>query len=75
MNNLKRVRLPDARGQVGSLFASEIRNYINSSKKPQLILCILPGSDKTAYSIIKKTCCLEFFVPSQVITEKILGLL
>ena len=72
--NDKRVRLPDVRGQnVGSLFANEIKNYMNNCKKPQLVLCILPSNDKTAYSIIKKTCCIEFFVPSQVITEKILG--
>ena len=64
--------MPDSREAPGALFIKEIKYNLQKSK-PQLILCVLPSNDKTAYNSIKRTCCLEADVPSQVVTQKILG--
>jgi len=49
-----------------------IRLHLQESK-PQLIFCLLPSNEKTACDCIKRTYCLEAGVPSQVLTQKILG--
>lgn len=45
---------------------------MNSPNPPELVLCIVPGQDKNVYSSIKKVCCIEYGVPSQVVTSKII---
>lgn len=34
-----------------------------------MFVCIVPNTNKDVYDAIKRTCCLEFAVPSQVITS------
>jgi aubergine-like protein len=67
------IRLPDSRGSLGGLFASVIREKINS-QQPQLVVCIVPNTAKDTYDAIKRTCCIDFGVPSQVVTSNILNM-
>ena len=62
------------------MFVDEIRYHLNydlgfSREKPKFILCIVPTNDKTTYSLIKRTCCIEFCVPSQIISERVLSII
>ncbi|KAK7869731.1 hypothetical protein R5R35_011798 [Gryllus longicercus] len=41
-----------------------------SSKNPQLVMCIVPNNRSDRYSSIKKKCCVERAVPTQVILQK-----
>ena len=71
---MNRITLPDSRGpNVGLLFVNAIKAHIQS-QPTQMVVCIVPSNDKAAYSLIKRTCCIESSVPSQVITDKILGM-
>ena len=44
------------------------------SNKPQIIVCIVPNTNKDVYDAIKRTCCNDFGVPSQVVTSNILNM-
>lgn len=46
---------------------------MSEKPRPQLILCLVPNNNKDTYDAIKKTCCIEYPVPSQVITSNILN--
>jgi aubergine-like protein len=67
-----RVRLSDQRGSAPSIYASSIRQNIRDSK-PQMVMCILGSANKDVYDAIKRTCCVEFGVPSQCVTSSILN--
>jgi aubergine-like protein len=64
-------RLPESRGSAASLFAEAIKDSINHYK-PQMIVCIVPTINKDVYDSIKRVCCIEFGLPSQVVTSAIL---
>jgi aubergine-like protein len=38
----------------------------------QMVVCIVPGEDKVTYDAIKKICCLDYGIPSQVVKSKTL---
>ena len=40
---------------------------------PQMIICIVPNNSAQTYNTIKRMCCLEFRVPSQVVTARIIA--
>ena len=60
--NVCRVSLSDARE-----FIPAIKQITNPTT--QLILCVLPNTEKGLYDAIKKQCCIEQPVPSQCVTE------
>ena len=64
--------MPDARGSAGSIFASAIKESIERTN-PQIIVCIVPNTNKDVYDSIKRVCCIEFGVPSQVVTSNIIN--
>ena len=39
-----------------------------------MVVCIVPSNAKDTYDAIKKLCCLEYGIPSQVVTSRILDL-
>lgn len=39
-----------------------------------MIVCIVPNNNKDTYDAIKKTCCIELGIPSQVVTSNILNM-
>ena len=41
---------------------------------PQIIVCIVPSANKDVYDAIKRTCCIDYGVPSQVVTSNILNI-
>lgn len=43
---------------------------IRSRSNPVLILCVVPNNRLDRYSVIKKKCCVDRPVPTQVILEK-----
>lgn len=70
-NELKRVRLEDTRGSPAGLFVNAIR-HSSESNMTQMVMCIVPNQNKDIYDAIKRTCCIENSLPSQVITSKII---
>ena len=68
----KRVKLTDTRGSVASAFSNMIRSVIRDNK-PQLIVCVVPNTNKDTYDAIKRTCCVEYGIPSQCITSNIIN--
>lgn len=40
------------------------------NKDPQLIMCILPTQRRDLYSLIKKLCCVQYAIPTQVMVLK-----
>lgn len=69
---MNRVKLSDVRGSVSGVFSNTIRSVIKDCN-PQLIVCVVPNTNKDTYDAIKRTCCVEFGVPSQVVTSNILN--
>ena len=64
--------MPEARGGAGSIFAGAIKDVI-LSRNPQMIFCIVPNANKDVYDSIKRVCCVDFGIPSQVVTSNILN--
>ncbi|NWJ08153.1 PIWL2 protein, partial [Crypturellus undulatus] len=58
------VELKDERVET---YAKTIRSVLASEQKVQLVLCITPGGREDLYGAIKKLCCVQVPVPSQVI--------
>ena len=54
-------------------FVQAIKSLLGSGKeRPQMIVCLTPGNAPDAYHAIKKLCCIEYGVPSQVLTANTL---
>ncbi|NXV72634.1 PIWL2 protein, partial [Atlantisia rogersi] len=51
-------------------YGRAIQNSLESHKNVQLILCITSSSREDLYSVIKKLCCVQSAVPSQVINAQ-----
>ncbi|KFQ46269.1 Piwi-like 2, partial [Nestor notabilis] len=51
-------------------YAKTIRSMLNSEDKVQILLCIISGSREDLYAAIKKLCCVQCPVPSQVINAQ-----
>uniref|UniRef100_A0A8V5H178 Piwi-like protein 2 n=1 Tax=Melopsittacus undulatus TaxID=13146 RepID=A0A8V5H178_MELUD len=47
-------------------YARSIRSALSSEEKVQILLCIISGSREDLYAAIKKLCCVQCPVPSQV---------
>ena len=65
--------MTESRKGVGEVFASAIKKVIQSNE-PQMIVCIVPSANKDIYDSIKRICCVEFGIPSQVVTSNILNM-
>ena len=39
-----------------------------------MIVCIVPNTNKDVYDSIKRTCCIEHGIPSQVVTSNIMNM-
>lgn len=66
-------KIPDSRGSAGGLYASTIQqNY--DPKRTQMFVCIVPNTNKDVYDAIKRTCCVENSIPSQVVTSNNINL-
>ena len=71
---IKRIRL-SGRNSDGRIYVNEIRSYLNNNKQPQLIVCIINDKKETnVYSAIKRTCCIDYSIPSQIISQKNIGI-
>lgn len=66
------IRLPDSRGSHGIVFAASIKDAIRSLN-PQMIVCVMPNTNKDVYDAIKRACCVEFGIPSQCVTSNLLN--
>ncbi|NWX24535.1 PIWL2 protein, partial [Aegotheles bennettii] len=53
-------------------YSKTIRSMLGSQDKVQLLLCIISGSRDDLYGAIKKLCCVQVPVPSQVINAQTL---
>ncbi|KAM6331386.1 piwi-like protein 2 [Alca torda] len=53
-------------------YAKTIRSVLGSEDKVQLLLCIISSSREDLYGAIKKLCCVQSPVPSQVINAQTL---
>ncbi|KAK4808217.1 hypothetical protein QYF61_006802 [Mycteria americana] len=54
-------------------YAKTIRSVLSSEDKVQLLLCIISSSREDLYGAIKKLCCVQSPVPSQVINAQSLA--
>ncbi|XP_073999253.1 piwi-like protein Siwi [Rhodnius prolixus] len=63
---------PDYVGIVDCLAGTYVQaiEEIMSTRSPQLIMCIVPNKNAQRYSAIKKKCCVDRAVPSQVVLTK-----
>ncbi|XP_014217276.1 protein argonaute-3 [Copidosoma floridanum] len=53
-------------------YVTAIRNVVHQ-QQPEMIVIIFPTIRQDKYSAVKKVCCVEFAVPSQVIISKTLN--
>ncbi|XP_009081854.1 PREDICTED: piwi-like protein 2, partial [Acanthisitta chloris] len=51
-------------------YVKTIRSILGSQDKMQLLLCLIPNNRDDLYGAIKKLCCVQAPVPSQVITAQ-----
>jgi len=51
-------------------FLEGTRNAVQQKKGIQIVVAVVPNDNKTRYDAIKKYCCLETSVPSQVIKAR-----
>ena len=65
--------MPVSRGGAGGTYANAIKDAVNRNT-PQMVLCIVPNTAKDVYDAIKKTCCNDYGLPSQVVTSNIINL-
>lgn len=63
--SLSRVMIQDDRPLT---YVQELKKCVNQN--PQLIMCVVSNNNADRYSNIKKTCCIDYPVPTQVITHK-----
>ncbi|NWH72158.1 PIWL2 protein, partial [Piaya cayana] len=54
-------------------YSKTIRSVLGSEDKLQLLLCLISSSREDLYAVIKKLCCLQYPVPSQVINAQSLS--
>jgi aubergine-like protein len=66
------IRLPEQRGPGGHAFAQAIKDQLRD-RPPQMVVCIVPNTNKDIYDAIKRVCCVEYGIPSQVVTANILN--
>ena len=72
LGNAEQRRIPDARGGVGMAFVQAITQAVEETK-PQIVVCLIPNQQKDIYDAIKRKCCTDFGVPSQVVTSRIIN--
>jgi aubergine-like protein len=65
----RRIQVDDRGG--GGSFYNAIKGEIEK-RRPQFIMCITPSNSKDMYDAIKRLCCLDYGIPSQVIVQKTL---
>ena len=68
----KLIRLPESRGRPTDTFAQAIKQELERNKRIQMVICITPNNAKDTYDAIKRICCIEYGVPSQVVTANTL---
>lgn len=39
-----------------------------------MVVCIVPNTNKDTYDAIKRVCCIDYGIPSQVVTTNILNM-
>lgn len=47
-----------------------LKGYVTSNRNAQLVVCMLPSNRKDRYDAIKKLCCVDLGIPSQVVLSK-----
>uniref|UniRef100_A0A914VYH8 Uncharacterized protein n=1 Tax=Plectus sambesii TaxID=2011161 RepID=A0A914VYH8_9BILA len=65
------IELPD---DATSAFVQGITNGIEKAgrRRVEMVVCVVPNDNKTRYDAIKKVCCLEKPVPTQVVKSQTL---
>ena len=69
VNEPRLIRLPESRGRPTDTFAQAIKTELKRNQNIQMVVCITPNNAKDTYDAIKRICCIEYGVPSQVITS------
>ncbi|XP_073445031.1 piwi-like protein 2 isoform X2 [Dendrobates tinctorius] len=67
VNQPKAIELRDDRVDT---YARTIRSLLEGEAKVQLIVCIISGTRDDLYGAIKKLCCVQTPVPSQVVNSR-----
>ncbi|KAG8574131.1 hypothetical protein GDO81_009061 [Engystomops pustulosus] len=67
VNQPNAIELRDDRVET---YARSIRSLLEGEAKVQLIVCIISGNRDDLYGAIKKLCCVQTPVPSQVVNSK-----
>jgi aubergine-like protein len=71
VEDAKMVRLSETRGSPAGAFAERIRQEIKQGKL-QMIVCLVPSNAKDTYDAVKRICCIENGIPSQLLTSNTL---
>jgi hypothetical protein len=66
-----RERVPDSRS--AHSFAEKVQQVLRDQKDIQMVVCVIPSQTKDVYDSIKKICCLDYGIPSQVVTSRLIG--
>jgi len=64
------VRLQE--GRAAGAFQNAIKQLLDR-RKLRFIVCIVPNNAKDTYDAIKRLCCIDYSIPSQVITSNVLN--
>uniref|UniRef100_H2YJ64 Piwi-like protein 1 n=1 Tax=Ciona savignyi TaxID=51511 RepID=H2YJ64_CIOSA len=59
--------------QSDQMFQKTIKELMGRNPRIQLICCLLPSNRKDRYDAIKKVCCVDMPVPSQVVLSRTLS--
>ncbi|KAM9215701.1 piwi-like protein 2 [Leptosomus discolor] len=71
--HVRRPALVELKDERLETYGKTIRSVLGSEDKVQLLLCLISSHREDLYAAIKKLCCLQSPVPSQVINAQTLG--
>ncbi|XP_039273647.1 piwi-like protein 1 [Styela clava] len=70
---MSRPKFVTIRSDRVEIFRSAIQDIASESKNCQLICCLLPSNRKDRYDQIKRLCCVDLPVPTQVVLARTLS--
>jgi aubergine len=71
VEDAKMIKLNESRGSPAGSFSEGIRQELKHGKI-QMIVCLVPSNAKDTYDAVKRICCIENGIPSQVLTTNTL---
>lgn len=71
--NVARPSMAELQNDRVEQFQRVIKEIMGQQRPPQLLCCMLPSNRKDRYDAVKRLCCVDTPVPSQVVLAKTVG--